>query len=110
VIEVHNGYLTAWETEGQIYFSRVPACSGKFAPPVAVPGNGGRRHHPAVASNGRETALAWIETNGKETSICWQLFGHLDQPLPERGEARGAPPGSRPVVVSDSSSRFLVIY
>jgi hypothetical protein len=110
VLEVHNGYLAAWETEGQIYFSRIPGCTGKFAPPVAAPGKGGRRKHPALGFNGRYTALAWIETAGKECSVCWQLFDHLDQPGLERSEAHGALPGSRPAVVPTQWDRFLVIY
>jgi hypothetical protein len=110
VLEVHNGYLAVWETAGQIYYARVPGGTGKFAPPVTVPGKTGYRKHPAACFDGRDLALVWIETAGKETSVCWQLFNHQDEPTPERGAFRGAPSGSRPVVVPTQFGSFLVIY
>jgi hypothetical protein len=110
VMAIHNGYMVAWETEGQIYFSRVRGGTGKFGPPVAVPGRGGQCKHPALAFNGRDYAVAWIESAGKETSVCWQIFNHDDQPMPERGEVRGIPAGSRAAVFTKGSDGFVVVY
>jgi len=52
--------LAAWETDGQVYFASIDPESGKNSEPVAAPGVGGGRKHPAVAANDRgETMLVW---------------------------------------------------
>src|SRR5205823_5399859 len=46
----------AWETAGQIYWSRVDA-SGGGTGPIPAPGAGGTRKHPATAINARGDML-----------------------------------------------------
>jgi len=52
--------LAAWETEKQAYYGRVDPATGKLSTPVAAPGTGENRKHPAVAGNAQgETLFAW---------------------------------------------------
>ena len=53
------GVLAAWETDGQVYWTRIESTTGKRASPVSAPGSTGKRKHPVVAANKEgETILA----------------------------------------------------
>src|SRR5581483_11002427 len=57
-----RGVLAAWESAGQVYFARIDPATGSRSEPIAAPGEGKNRKHPAVATNDRgETILAWTE-------------------------------------------------
>ena len=76
------GALAAWETRGQVYFSRIDPRTHRAGPPTAPAGGRGNRKHPAVAGNARgETILVWTEGTGwqKGGSLAWQVFD-LDWP------------------------------
>jgi hypothetical protein len=78
------GVLAAWETSGQVYFARINPATGYAGPPIAAPGAGGSRKHPALATNARgETLLAWTEGTGWERggALAWQRFDARDQPI-----------------------------
>jgi hypothetical protein len=45
--------VAAWDTKGQVYFSRIDPKTGKRSDPVAAPGAGKGRKHPSVAVNGK---------------------------------------------------------
>jgi hypothetical protein len=103
----------AWETEGQIYSARIDPKTGKRSAPVAVPGEGKGRKHPAVAVNARgETILAWTEGMGWERggSVAWQVYDKDGAATEERGRAAGVPVWSLVTVFVRPDGRFAVVY
>ncbi len=100
--EAGPGVLAAWETRGQVYFSRVDPQTHEASPPIAPPGGRGDRKHPAVAGNARgETILVWTEGTGwqKGGSLAWQVFDRVRAPErtvgTHQGWRAGLGPGDR---------------
>jgi hypothetical protein len=127
LLDLNEGYLAAWETAGQVYYSWARHLTANFAPAVSPPGPAGKRKLPALASDGRDTALVWVEGDaGGRATVCWQLFDRSGRPAPERGmvtdrhvegriagqrlvpERDGTPSG--PVAVVPYQGRFVIIY
>lgn len=101
------GPITAWETEGQIWFSRLNA------KPVAAPGQSGKRKHPALASNPQgETMLAWTEGMGYNNggSLAWQVYDRNGQPKGEAGSAAGVPVSSVVAAFVNPRGGFTIVY
>jgi hypothetical protein len=128
LLDTNEKYLAAWETAGQIYLSAARHLTGDFTPPVSPPGRPGNRRRPALAHDGRDTALVWVEDDarGQGAKVCWQLFTRDGRPSGESGvvtdrhvegriagqtlaPARADAPGSSVAVVTHLY-RFLVIY
>jgi hypothetical protein len=87
-----QGVLGAWETEEQVYFSRLDSATVQPSEAVAAPGSAPRRKHPSLAVNERgETLLVWTEGTGwnKGGSLAWQLFDPSGKPLSESGRVEG---------------------
>jgi hypothetical protein len=105
--------LGAWETKGQVYFARIDPTTGKRAAPVAAPGEGKGRKHPAVAVNARgETILVWTEGMGwnRGGSVAWQVYDRDGKPTAERGHAAGVPVWSLVAVFVRPDGRFAIVY
>ena len=103
----------AWETKGQVYFAHLDPKTGKRAAPVAAPGAGKGRKHPAVAVNARgETILVWTEGMGwnRGGSVAWQVYDRDGKPLAERGHAGGVPVWSLVAVFVKPDGRFAIVY
>jgi hypothetical protein len=101
------GVLTAWETNGQIFFSR---SSGK---PVAAPGNSEIRKHPALASNSQgDTILAWTKGMAwkKGGSLAWQVYDQNGKAKAEAGSAPGVPAFSLIAAFAQPDGGFTVVY
>ncbi len=93
--ESEAGVLAAWETKGQVYFSKIDRETGERSSPTSPPGGDGSRKHPTVATNARgETLLAWTEGTGwqKGGSLAWQVFDRTGRPLGPPGRAAGSVP------------------
>jgi hypothetical protein len=109
-----GGVLAAWETQGQVYFTRIDTPSGKASPPQAAPGTGHGRKHPAVAVNGRGAMiLVWTEGTGWERggALAWQVYDAKGEPTAERGHLAGAiPVWGLPTVVARPDNVFEIIY
>jgi hypothetical protein len=93
--ESAGGVLGAWETNGQVYYARIDAATGGISAPIAAPGAGEDRKHPAVAVNARgETILVWTEGTGwnKGGALAWQVFDSAGRPTAERGRVEGGIP------------------
>jgi hypothetical protein len=89
------GVLAAWETAGQVYFSRIDPSTGARSAPIAAPGSGTGRQHPAIAGDGQgRVLLAWTEGAGwqKGGSLAWQLYDKNGRPLEAKGRIAGAIP------------------
>jgi len=111
--ESTGGVLVGWETEGQVYFAEVDPAASKAPSPIAAPGSGGNRKHPAIASNTRgEKILVWAEGTGwkKGGSLAWQVFDPSGKPTAEKGQAPGVPVWSLAAVVPRRDGGFTIIY
>ena len=109
-----SGVLIAWETDGQVYWSRLAAASSDPSEPVSPPGEEARRKHPVVAggADGR-TLVAWTEGTGwkRGGSLAWQIFDSEGRPTGEQGKISGAIPvwGSTSVAARPAGG-FLLVY
>ena len=107
------GVLAAWETDGQVYWTRIEPATGKRAPPVSAPGSTGKRKHPVVAANKEgETILGWTEGMdwNQGGSLAWQVFDKQGKPTAERGSARGVPVWSLVAVFARPDGGFTILY
>jgi RNA polymerase sigma factor (sigma-70 family) len=105
--------LGAWDTKGQVYFTRIDPKTGKRSAPVAAPGAAHGRKHPAVAVNARgETILVWTEGVGwnRGGTVVWQVYDKDGKPTAERGHAPGVPVWSLVAVFVRPDGRFTVVY
>ncbi len=112
------GVMAAWETRGQVYYSRIDPRTHRAAQPIAPEGGVGNRKHPAVAVNARGQAiLVWTEGTGwqKGGSLAWQVFDRDGRRSGRRAASRAAcPSGASPpswagrMVVSRSSRPSLL--
>jgi hypothetical protein len=112
--EAGSGVLAAWETRGEVYFSRVDPQTREASPPIHPPGGRGNRKHPAVAGNARgETILAWTEGTGWERggSLAWQVFDRAGRPaVPEGRIEGGVPVWGLATVVARPDGGFTIIH
>jgi len=85
-----GGALLAWERAGQIWWSTVSA--GQIATPMAVPGAGSGRKHPAISMDDQgQILIAWAEGTGwaRGGDLVWQLYSRERVPI-STGRMEGA--------------------
>jgi hypothetical protein len=106
--------FAAWETLGQVFFARASRGSAKAAPPIAAPGQGRNRKHPALAVNVRgEVILVWTEGTGWERGgdLAWQVYDPSGHPTTIRGRLAGAVPiWGLAAVTADPDGGFTVYH
>jgi hypothetical protein len=112
--EAQDGVLAAWETQGQVSFTRIDLKTLKPSKAISPPGKAEGRKHPAVASNAQgDVLLAWDEGTGWERggSLAWQLFDRSGRPAGPQGRLAGAVPvWGLPAVVSLPDGKFTIFY
>lgn len=111
--ESPDGVFAAWETAGQVMFTRIDRQSRPSKKPNSAPGNGGNRKHPALAVNRKgQLLLAWAEGTGWEKSgaLAWQEFDARGKPTDVRGRREGIPVWSFPAAYADANGDFVVVY
>jgi hypothetical protein len=111
--ESRYGLLGAWETEEQVYFSRIDPATLQTSALVSAPGSAPRRKHPAMAVNERgETLLVWTEGTGwnKGGSLAWQVFDPSGKPLVEGGRVEGAVPAWSFGAAVATPGGFVILY
>jgi hypothetical protein len=112
LVEGPSGTSAAWETDGQVYLSRIDSRGVKPSRPIAPPG-GGNRKHPALAVNARgETILVWAEGTGWQRGgdLAWRIFDPSGKPTREAGRLdKGVPVWGLPTVVAQPDGGFTII-
>lgn len=104
IIRAGDGYLAAWPTKGQVYFTRLDK-AGAVLPPgeVRTPGTSGMRNGlVALAASDGATLIAW---KNKDV-LGWQLYDAKGQPQGEPGSAPSLGAGAAGVVLPDGN--FIV--
>jgi hypothetical protein len=107
------GILAAWETDGQVFYTRLDPATGKHGEVRAAPGAGKGRKHPALAANAQgETILVWTEGTGwnRGGSLRWQVFAKDGNPTSEAGSANGVPVWSLVAVFTRPDGGFVIVY
>jgi hypothetical protein len=109
-----GGLYTAWDTEWQIYFTRVQPGKAAFETPKAVPGPGGNRKHPALAVNKNgDVIVVWTEGTAwnRGGDLAWQVYDKAGQPTAESGRRPGAiPVWGLPAVIAEANGRFTIFH
>ena len=99
----------AWETAGQVYFSRLAPTASAISPAGEAKG----RKHPRIAvdSNGN-VLMAWTEGTsfGKGGSLAWQIFDARGTATSEHNREPGIPANSFPAVAAKPDGNYLLIY
>ncbi len=108
-----SGVTAAWETNGQVYFSRIEPNTLEPSRPMAPPG-GGDRKHPAVAiASTGETILVWAEGTGWQRggALAWRVFDSSGKATRETGRVeKGIPVWGLPTVVARPDGGFTIIH
>jgi hypothetical protein len=111
VAEGDGATVAAWETAGQVYWTRVDgAGTGR---PIAAPGSASGRKHPSIARNARgATLLAWTEGMGwgRGGTLAWQIFDKAGVPVGDAGHADGVPAWSLVAADAKPDGTFDIIY
>ena len=111
--ETSERVLAAWETAGQVHWTRINPQTGQASATMAAPGVATNRKHPAIAGNANgETILVWAEDTGwnKGGSLAWQVFDRNGQPAGDRGRQPGVPVWSLAAVAAQPDGTFVVVY
>jgi hypothetical protein len=113
LVEGPSSVVAAWDTNGQIYYSRIKPGTTAFTKPQAAPGSGDGRKHPALAvSTTGETILVWTEGTGWQRggALVWQVFDKNGKLTAEKGRVqRGIPVWGLPTVVA-SDGGFTIVH
>jgi hypothetical protein len=108
------GTYAAWDTEGQVYFTRIQPGKTKPDEPSAAPGKGQGRKHPAMAVNKQgELILVWTEGTGwnRGGGLAWQVYDKAGRPTSESGRRAGAVPvWGLPTVIAEPDGRFTIFH
>jgi len=105
--------FATWETDGQVYYSRIDPVTGKRTDPIAAPGTGkGRKHSVIAANDNGETIFVWTEGMGwnQGGSVAWQVFDKDGKPTAAKGRGDGVPVWSLVAVFARSDGGFTVVY
>jgi hypothetical protein len=108
-----DAVVAAWETAGQIYWTRVDTLNDRTLAPTAAPGATGARKHPSIARNAHgETLLAWTEGMAwsRGGTLAWQVYDKAGAPLGEAGRAEGVPAWSLVAAFARADGTFAIIY
>lgn len=107
-----DGFLAAWETQGQLSLARIDS-RGKLSNPIKVAQGSGGRKHPMTAVNDRgETLLVWAEGTGwnRGGKLAWQVFDAKGKASPVRSERDGIRVWSFAAAVTNPDGSFSILH
>jgi hypothetical protein len=105
--------VCAWETGGQIYWTRITGAAGVAGDPIAAPGEGKGRKHPRLAVNSKgEILLVWTEGTGwqKGGSLAYQLYDPSGHPATDLKQIPGVPTWSFAAAIALPDDAFSILY
>ena len=108
-----SGALAAWESQDQVFWSRINAAEGKIGAAIHPDGKGKNRKHPVVAENSAGmTILAWTEETGwnKGGKVAYELFKPDGTSFNGISMSDGLPVWSMPATFATSDGTFVVLY
>jgi hypothetical protein len=111
--DTSTGVLAAWETAGQVEWTRIDPRSGRRSANFAPAGSTATRKHPAITANDRnEVLLAWAEGTAwsRGGDVAWQLFDRDGNIVSESGRAPGLRPWSLPGIAARPDGGFVIVY
>lgn len=108
-----DSVLAAWETAGQVYWSRLGPGNQPPTPPASPAGAGRNPKHPVAVGNARgDVLLVWTEGTGwaRGGDVAWQCLDAGGKPVGERGRVPGLPAWSLAGAAVTPSGGFVVVY
>jgi hypothetical protein len=109
-----DGTYAAWDTRGQIFFTRLQNGKRAIETPKPAPGLAAARKHPALAVNKRgEMILVWTEGTGwnRGGALAWQVYDKDGTPTAETGSRPNAVPvWGLPAVLAEADGRFTILH
>jgi hypothetical protein len=102
----------AWETELQIYYSRLNPGTRTFSAPVVMDGPPGRKH-PSLATNGAGvTLVSWTEGTGwaRGGTLAWEAIDRSGRNLLARSNAAPVAVWGLVAVVARPDGSFLILH
>jgi hypothetical protein len=106
-----NILAAAWETGGQVYWTRI--IGRNISDPVGAPGEGKGRKHPRLAVNGKgEVLLVWTEGTGwqKGGSFSYQVYDRAGRPIGDAKQLPGIPTWSFAAAIAEPDNGFAILY
>jgi hypothetical protein len=101
----------AWETGGQVYWTRI--IRRDTSDPIGAPGQGKDRRHPRLTVNGKgEVLLVWTEGTGwqKGGSFAYQIYNRAGRLIGDTKQFPGIPMWSFAAAVAGSENGFSILY
>jgi hypothetical protein len=111
--ESEREVAVAWETRGQIEFTRINKQTGTVGKISAAPGKGGQRRLPALTFNSRgELLLTWTEGTGwnRGGAVAWQVYDASGKSLGEPGREGDLPVWSFAAAAARPDGSFEILY
>ncbi|HET6407902.1 MAG TPA: sialidase family protein [Chthoniobacteraceae bacterium] len=107
LLSTGNGFIGAWENDGQIGFARLSGAN-----PQKLKGAAPRKHPTLTTNSKGETLLAWTEgvAFGKGGEVGWQRFDATGKPAGEVGRAEGLPGHGNVAAVALLDGTFALFY
>ena len=102
----------AWETGGQVYWTRIDE-QATAGDPIPAPGEAKGRKHPRLAVNDRGgVLLVWTEGTGwqKGGSLAYQLYDRGGRPAGQIERVSGIPASSFAAPVFSPENGFSILY
>jgi hypothetical protein len=104
--------LAAWETGGQVRYSRIS--TDMTSPAIVTPsGTAANRRHPSLAINARgEVLMSWSEGTSWQRggSLAWQVFDATGRPVGAPGHAAGVPVWGMTAAIARPDGSFAIVY
>ncbi|MGE4181609.1 MAG: hypothetical protein AB7J34_17440 [Limisphaerales bacterium] len=108
-----DSVLAAWETAGQVYWSRFSPGAQQPTSPASPPTVGRNPKHPVAVGNSRgEVLLVWTEGTGwaRGGDVAWQRFDTAGKPVRGKDHVSGLPTWSMATAVTTRDDQFVVVY
>ena len=108
-----SGAIAAWETAGDVRFTRVAADGTSASSTISPPGEGRNRKHPRLAvNNAGQVLFVWTEGTAwaRGGSIAWRVFGPDGRALEESGGRADLTAWSFGAAAAQADGSFTVFH